>query len=388
MRKIIIFGAGYFGGILNNLISNLWSDDKEVCFYCDNNLPSGSYKNGIMVIGPDEIEKYASQDTDIYISSPDIVDEVITQLYSLSINIPVYMVPKYVYELAWNKQCPPLVELDVQKPRLPYLECRIVEYCNLNCRGCSVAANIREEKVLSLEEFENDLISLKRLFSGIKFFKLFGGEPLLHPQLKEMLELSRRYFPDAEIVVHSNGLLVPEMKREIMESMRHLHISFIFTLYPVTGMKKREIEDILNEAGVSYKFWAPVYEFKKMLNQNGDYDAAEVYKNCSKCVNLIDGTISCGIGHFIDYLEKYFCVEICDNKYENCVDIHTTSMNGWEINNLLNQPSNVCKYCSFANKKKYQDSEFFKWGGAYLKIRLNYQIGLLIDKDVKIMRNK
>lgn len=175
MRKIIIFGAGHFGTILHNLIQNLWSDDKEVCFYCDNNLPSGLYRKGIMVIRPDEIKKYASENTDIYISSPDIVDEVMSQLFKLNIGIPVYMVPDYVYKLAWNRKCPPLIPLDITKPRLPYLECRIVEHCNLNCRGCSVAANIREEEFMSLDEFEKDLIDLKKLFSGIKYFKLFGG---------------------------------------------------------------------------------------------------------------------------------------------------------------------------------------------------------------------
>lgn len=184
----------------------------------------------------------------------------------------------------------------------------------------------------------------------------------MHPHIKEFIELSRAYLPDAEIVVHSNGLLVPEIKMELMECMRHLHVPFVFTLYPVTGMRRREIEDALNKAGVSYSFRSPVYEFKKMLNRNGDYDAAEIYKNCSKCVNLINGTISCGIGYLVAYLEKYFHVKICEEKYENCVNIHETSLSGWEINNLLNQPINLCKYCSFADGKNYYDDYFFKWG--------------------------
>ena len=253
------------------------------------------------------------------------------------------------------------VKMDISKPRLPYLECAIVGHCNLNCKGCSAIANIRKEQYVSVKEFEKDLIGLKRLYSGIKYFKLLGGEPLLHPDLTEFLKMARGYFPDAELVVHSNGLLVPEMEEKTLKLMSEYAVKFIFTQYPVTGTKKRKIIQRLEQMDVTYEFMEPVYEFRKFINMKGDYNPKEIYKQCCKCINLVEGTLSCGVGYSIEKLEEAYGINICEDKFQNCIYIHKTDMNGWEINKRLDSPSNLCAYCAFMDIFTLDDDNFYPW---------------------------
>lgn len=362
MQNIIIFGAGKKGRMLNRILKKKFSyvGDLEVAYFCDNYKMSGSYIDGIKVIHPCEIRTMKKR-YDIYISTDAFLDKIMNQLYELNIENDVWYIPDYVYNFQWNKELPFRIKMDISKPRIPYLECGIVKHCNLNCKGCTALSNISQEEFSDINEFEKDLLALKKLFSGIKYFKLFGGEPLLHPMLKEFIRISRHYFPDAELVIHSNGILVPKIDEETLRTMSSLNTKFVFTLYPVTGILKRDIEQRLHRLDVSYEFGKPVYEFRKVFNMRGDYNADEIYKNCCKCINLINGTLSCGMGYMVDGLEKKYAINMCENKFQNCINIYTTNLNGWEINEALDAPSDLCSYCTFMNFQMLGDAGFYPW---------------------------
>ncbi|MCR4675571.1 MAG: radical SAM protein [Lachnospiraceae bacterium] len=354
---IVIFGAGYYGRLLRRIMEH---EGERVDFFVDNNIPSGTYVEGIPVIRPCEIGE-KSPKADVYISSHAIIDDVMAQLNKMALKNHVYMVPEYVYRYRWSDECPIAVRMDISKPRLPYLECKIVFHCNLNCNGCSAIANIHEKEFLSEEDFERDIKRLKELYSGIRYLKLFGGEPLLHPNLEGMIDIARNYFPDSELVVHSNGILVPEVNKKLLEKMHDSNGSFVFTLYPPTGVKKRQIENRLNMADVSYEFTPPVYEFRKYIDAKGKMDPIETFRKCAKCVNLYKGTVSCGLGHGIELLEKKFQTSIYDNKWEHCINIHETELNGWEINRILDSPCNLCKYCSYMDYGAVDEENYYPW---------------------------
>lgn len=362
MEKIIIFGAGKYGRLLHRMLNcpNIRIGDtvQKVEYFCDNNQLLGEYVDGVKLIRPHQI-KNIDEEYLIYISSNHIVDSVMKQLFELGIKNKVYLIPDSVYHFQLEGLF--RIEMDISKPRLPYLECAIVRHCNLNCKGCSAFATIRGKEMMDVCKFEDDLKALKNLYSGIKYFKLFGGEPLLHPQLKEFIEKARQYFPDAELVVHSNGLLVLTVEKEILQIMSEHSVKFVFSVYPATGHIKRKIEQTLKQMDVVYEFREPVYEFKKIIDIKGRYDAEEIYKNCCKCINLIDGTLSCGIGYAMQWLEEKFDIEICKDKRQNCIDIHTTDLSGWQINAKLDSPSNLCSYCAFMDMDTVNDDNYYTW---------------------------
>ena len=92
-------------------------------------------------------------------------------------------------------------------------EMHVTEHCNLNCKYCNHFSPLAPEEYLSLEEYERDLARLAFLFDGeMQQIKLLGGEPLLHPHIKDFLTLTRQYFPNGIIKILTNGTLLLNMK--------------------------------------------------------------------------------------------------------------------------------------------------------------------------------
>lgn len=92
-----------------------------------------------------------------------------------------------------------------KKVVLPNLEVDIAFECNLKCELCSLFER-HAKGVVPLEELVrwyeswNDKILPETV-------KLLGGEPMLHPDIADVLETTRRYWPDSRIELVTNGLL-------------------------------------------------------------------------------------------------------------------------------------------------------------------------------------
>ncbi len=97
-------------------------------------------------------------------------------------------------------------------PRL--VNCFITEACNFNCPMCHVKESRKENMSLL---FFNDL---KRVFiESAHFFPSFqltGGEPLLHPELMEMI----RFLQEKQMVkgIVTNGLILEEKAEELVNA--------------------------------------------------------------------------------------------------------------------------------------------------------------------------
>ena len=91
--------------------------------------------------------------------------------------------------------------------------------CNLACRHCWMGprfdATGSQYPVLPVELFETAIREAKPL--GLSGVKLTGGEPLMHPRFKDMLEIIRR--KELKLTIETNGLLcTPEIAEEIAKS--------------------------------------------------------------------------------------------------------------------------------------------------------------------------
>ncbi len=94
----------------------------------------------------------------------------------------------------------------------------LTEGCNLRCRHCWIAPKFQTEDrfypVLSVDLFKSIVEQAKPL--GLSGLKLTGGEPLMHPEINEILEHIRG--EDLNISIETNGVLcTPEIARQIGE---------------------------------------------------------------------------------------------------------------------------------------------------------------------------
>ena len=91
----------------------------------------------------------------------------------------------------------------------------LTEGCNLRCRHCWIAPEYEPSGVscatLPLATFDSIIAEAKPL--GLTSVKLTGGEPLLHPQMAEILDHIRA--ADLRVMVETNGVLcTPELARQ------------------------------------------------------------------------------------------------------------------------------------------------------------------------------
>jgi SynChlorMet cassette radical SAM/SPASM protein ScmF len=94
----------------------------------------------------------------------------------------------------------------------------LTEGCNLACRHCWLAPRFDADgsayPTLAVELFETVIREAKPL--GLSGVKLTGGEPLLHPQITQLLEIVRR--EKLNLILETNGVLcTPAMVKEIAQ---------------------------------------------------------------------------------------------------------------------------------------------------------------------------
>ena len=157
-----------------------------------------------------------------------------------------------------------------QKPVLDYVESEIAEYCNLNCKGCSDFCNLcTQKRYYALEEFKKDYERLAQLFSEVKKIRLMGGEPLLNPRLTDYVIVCREIFPDADIRIVTNGLLIPRLSDIQLKTIKENHVKFDISNYPPTRKILPAIKRKLGTFGVNYDIGFPMHYFFRFILEPG-----------------------------------------------------------------------------------------------------------------------
>ncbi|MCL1947394.1 MAG: radical SAM protein [Chitinivibrionia bacterium] len=99
-----------------------------------------------------------------------------------------------------------------------YLE--ITTDCNKNCVFCGKTS--RKTEYLSVEKFENRLKQIANL--GERIYLYVAGEPLLHPKLKDFLQIAENL--GVEIAITTNATLIDEQISAILSpALKELNIS-------------------------------------------------------------------------------------------------------------------------------------------------------------------
>lgn len=238
-----------------------------------------------------------------------------------------------------------LISADVRKPRLSYAEIELSSFCNLNCKSCCNFCNIAEEKKLAdINVFTRDLKRLRELFWGIGKIRLMGGEPLLNPDYPQFACVAREIFPDCDLRIVSNGLLIVRQSDEKLIKLKGCGCTFDISNYPPARKTLPEIKKKLDGLGIEYHIGPPMNVFLKNLLDKPNKSAETSYKSClfSYCHALDNGYISgCSFQMFTERLNKKYGLSYPENARYSIYDIN----DGRELDRLLSSPNEFCRYC-------------------------------------------
>lgn len=238
---------------------------------------------------------------------------------------------------------------------LRYVEFHVTDICNLNCNGCSHFSPMVKNNTCTYESFKKDIKRLAELFSNIKHIRLLGGEPFLESNLCEYVITTRETFPNTDIQIVTNGLLIPDIDKKILYCIKENNVSLDISLYPPTYKQRFIIKEKLDAVGVIYSVSPVVKVFRKRFCPDNHSDMDEAFRKCSigkRCTFVHNGQLAlCSapivLKHFNDYYKKNY---VCNY---STIDIHKKSVTTENILKFLSIAHDSCKYCGKLQEEKW-----------------------------------
>ncbi len=317
----------------------IFSDNKKFSAMLKNKYPFATIVHFKKNVSQDDIA-HISEKTVLFAASNQKLQEI-TALCRNFTEKEIYVLP---YDNGFSTAPIPI---DAAKPRLDYLECDVSHVCNLNCKGCANFSSLSTgNKFYNIDQFKTDLLKLKDLFWGIAKIRLLGGEPLLHPDLPAYAEIARDVFPDCDLRIVTNGLLIPSLSDTALRQFRELGCGIEISAYKPTLRMRKEIDRKLQGAQIDYLFSVPMRIFFKTILSEPHADGNQAFQNCmfSNCHMLMENELApCSYACCIRRLNRRFGTNYPEN---DSIDLSGPLPDGWKIIAYFSNPHELCRYCS------------------------------------------
>jgi len=229
-------------------------------------------------------------------------------------------------------------------------EVQLADHCNLNCVGCSHFSPVANEHFLDVDRYKKDCERFSELAKKyVVLIHLCGGEPLLHKNITEIIEITRSNFDKAIIKIITNGILLPKMGEDFWNVCKKNNIIIAITAYPININTKKICELALqygivienNQSPYTMKFRKDVYDDEGIQNPK------DSFRKCERilCHQLYEGKFyMCQVSAYIKYINKHFSkkFEILPEDY---IDIYKIK-NIKPLLKYLRKSIPFCRYCN------------------------------------------
>ena len=115
----------------------------------------------------------------------------------------------------------------MRRVSLATLEYSIVQHCNLSCCGCDHGSPMLPRHFVSVDEFRGALRAARDTLQ-VGVLLLLGGEPLLHPELEQLIDCARTSGVAGGVGLVTNGVLLHALSPRVWAMLTRLDLS----LYP------------------------------------------------------------------------------------------------------------------------------------------------------------
>jgi hypothetical protein len=217
----------------------------------------------------------------------------------------------------------------------------LTQKCNLNCKTCNQIVSKGRLDFITKEDYSVIKKSLKSI--NIRSIGLTGGEPLLHPDFEWIVENLNADFPEVNLTLITNGLLLHRVNLNILKKFKQISISYY------QGINDTAIKNFI--------FMANVYS----RNANNHYNPLIIKRNnrfFSHILNLL-----CPMKKlFIVGLNVYTCClsEVSERIFNvNGLHVRIDEKNWYKKYKRISTEK-ACSYCSFAELNRLKPIRFYK----------------------------
>ncbi len=132
--------------------------------------------------------------------------------------------------------------------QLSALEINVTEHCNLQCKGCDHAMGIIPKRKIALSAILTDIRKAAKIMH-VRTIRIIGGEPLLHPELPDILRDIKSTAIADSLELWTNGKLLNEISQDTLDYVDGVIIS----KYPKVNYNWDF--SLLNEYANKYNVW-------------------------------------------------------------------------------------------------------------------------------------
>lgn len=230
---------------------------------------------------------------------------------------------------------------EVASERKNTLQIFVTNRCNLKCEGCFARFAMKDNLDIGIEEYAHAVSDFLR--KDGKQINLLGGEPLLHPHLREMLDVNRK--GKIKTTVYTNGFLLDRYAKEDFDGIK-LRVSLycesgkvksakdlpktdipIDVCYMVS--KNTSLEDMLNAASYIEQNHACEVFFISSIREL-DNKEKEFFRDTGLTMNLFD---------YKSLVHEFLMA------YEGNMEIHISKRGVFESTKTLT--GNKCRFANY-----------------------------------------
>ncbi len=166
------------------------------------------------------------------------------------------------------------------RARVEAFELHVTEHCNLRCAHCCNTSPYLSHKTLAPAAIASTLSIMSKVLHA-DVFKIMGGEPLLHPEITEVLRVVKASGVGDMVRLFTNGLLLSTMDDAFWRELDHLTVSS-YTSAPVKPDHIRLIEEKAREFDVVLNI-KPVDAFSQVMHNAQRHDVAAIQQTWDHC---------------------------------------------------------------------------------------------------------
>lgn len=240
----------------------------------------------------------------------------------------------------------------------------ITTKCSLRCRDCSMfIPYVKEPKNYDKEDILKDCSNLLECLGSVRIVNVYGGEPLLHPDLPEIINRLKGDKRIKRISIITNATIVPS--EELIKALKGDERIWIrISDYGKTSRKMDEIKKLFDVNHIvyeisNYTYWDRPSTIKR-TNETAE-QLVEKFKACTACnvFFLLNRKVYvCSTGSAVNTMGVF------PEHKSNCVDLGKYS--GYceemkqEIDAFLNRVKegkfiDACRYCSGGHCCQFED---------------------------------
>lgn len=230
----------------------------------------------------------------------------------------------------------------------------VTDVCNLKCAHCSHFCPLvpQDAKHKSIEQITADFALLSKFKEHLGTLGLMGGEAFLHPQMSKIFRIARKFFPNNDISLTSNGTFAHKIL-QWKDAIEENNIRLVITIYPYKANPWEDYETIKKVIPSAEAWDFPTrcgMTYNELSFKSGvatDQEIRDCYKRW-RCNQLKNGKLwICHYAAQLNVLKDAFPGQIEIPQDEQCyIDLNNDYLTIDDIYRWQRETwPQICKYC-------------------------------------------